>query len=204
MRHCLRRRSAVKRQARLGECMHASATDGKQSVSSKKNTYGLSENEKVLSVITRWGTYAGMKVSQVAFGDPMFVAMFQVAHGPHETKDLVSKLSRRDFKDFMIVEFQVTSPCSISCHMLQWHCGNAFSQAQHDGGSRHGVKYQVLDMQDVPPGLDKNLVLCIGLDLLVDSKGDTVALGLDDASFNVLGVHEVELPRHSIVGIQVS
>ena len=43
-------------------------------------------------------------------------------------------------------------------------------------------------MQGVPPGLDKNLVLCIGLDVLVDSKGDTVALGLDDASFNVLGL----------------
>ena len=70
--------------------------------------------------------------------------------------------------------------------MRQWHCGNAFSQVQHDGGSRHGVKYQVLAMQRVPPGLDKNLVLCIGLDVLVDSKGDTVALGLDDASFNVL------------------
>jgi hypothetical protein len=43
-------------------------------------------------------------------------------------------------------------------------------------------------MQGVPPGLDKNLVLCIGLDVLVDSKGDTVALGLDDVSFNVLGL----------------
>ena len=43
-------------------------------------------------------------------------------------------------------------------------------------------------MQGVPPGLDKNLVLCIGLDVLLDSKGDTVALGLDDASFNVLGL----------------
>ena len=72
--------------------------------------------------------------------------------------------------------------------MRQWHCGNAFAQAQHDGGSRHSVKYQVLAMQGVPPGLDKNLVLCIGLDVLLDSKGDTVALGLDDASFNVLGL----------------
>ena len=43
-------------------------------------------------------------------------------------------------------------------------------------------------MQGVPPGLDKNLVLCIGCDVLLDSKGDTVALGLDDASFNVLGL----------------
>ena len=43
-------------------------------------------------------------------------------------------------------------------------------------------------MQGVPPGLDRNLVLCIGLDVLLDSKGDTVALGLDDASFNVLGL----------------
>ncbi len=42
------------------------------------------------------------------------------------------------------------------------------------------------ELQGVPPGLDKNLVLCIGLDVLLDSKGDTVALGLDDASFNVL------------------
>ena len=56
--------------------------------------------------------------------------------------------------------------------MRQWHCGNAFAQAQHDGGSRHSVKYQVLAMQGVPPGLDKNLVLCIGLDVLLDSKGD--------------------------------
>ena len=72
--------------------------------------------------------------------------------------------------------------------MRQWHRGNAFSQAQHDGGSRHGIKYQVLGMQGVPPGLDKNLVLCIGCDVLLDSKGDTVALGLDDASFNVLGL----------------
>jgi hypothetical protein len=45
--------------------------------------------------------------------------------------------------------------------MKSWHRGNAFSQAQHDGGSRHGVKYQVLVMQGVPPGLDKNLVLCL-------------------------------------------
>ena len=58
--------------------------------------------------------------------------------------------------------------------MQKWHHGNAFSQAQDDGGSRHGNKYQVLDMEDVPPGLDKNLVLCIGLDVLVDRKGDTL------------------------------
>jgi hypothetical protein len=75
MRHYLRRRSAVKHQARLGEYMHVSVTDGKQSVSSKKNTYGLSENEKVLSAIARWGTYAGMKVNQGAFGDPLFVSV---------------------------------------------------------------------------------------------------------------------------------
>ncbi len=43
-------------------------------------------------------------------------------------------------------------------------------------------------MKDVPPGLDKNLVLCIGLDVLLDRKGDTVILGLDDASFKVLGL----------------
>lgn len=47
--------------------------------------------------------------------------------------------------------------------MRQWHCGNAFAQAQHDGGSRHSVKYQVLAMQGVPPGLDKNLVLLLYL-----------------------------------------
>ncbi len=47
------------------------------------------------------------------------------------------------------------------------------------------MKYQVLAMQGVPSGLDKNLVLCIGLDVLLDGKGETVALALDDASFNV-------------------
>ena len=72
--------------------------------------------------------------------------------------------------------------------MTEWHRGNPFSQAQHDGGSRHGMKYQVLVMQGVPRQLDKNLVLCIGLDVLLDAKGDTVALGLDNASFNVLGL----------------
>ena len=50
------------------------------------------------------------------------------------------------------------------------------------------MKYQVLAMQGVPRHLDKNLVLCIGLDVLLDAKGDTVALGLDNASFNVLGL----------------
>ena len=44
----------------------------------------------------------------------------------------------------------------------------------------------------VPPALDKNLILCIGLDVLLDGKGDTVVFGLDDglddASFNVLGL----------------
>ena len=33
-----------------------------QFVTSQRSTYGLSENEKVLSVIARWGTYASMKV----------------------------------------------------------------------------------------------------------------------------------------------
>jgi hypothetical protein len=46
----------TKRQSRLGECMHTSASVGLQSISSKKNTYGLSEKEKVLSAIARWGT----------------------------------------------------------------------------------------------------------------------------------------------------
>jgi len=58
--------------------------------------------------------------------------------------------------------------------MQKWHRGNAFSQAQHDGVRRHGIKYQVLAMEGVPPGLDKNLVSFIGLDVLVDSKGDTL------------------------------
>jgi hypothetical protein len=61
---------AVKRQTRLSECMHAAGSEQIQSISSKKSTYGLSESEKVLSAIARWGTYANMKVSQAAFGDP--------------------------------------------------------------------------------------------------------------------------------------
>jgi hypothetical protein len=55
-----------------------------------------------------------MKVSQAAFVDPLFVAMLQAARGPHETKGVVPKLSKRAFKCFMLAEFQVTSPCSIS------------------------------------------------------------------------------------------
>jgi hypothetical protein len=54
--------------------MHAAGSQGKQSISSRKSTYALSENEKVLSAIARWATYASMKVSQAAFGDPLFVA----------------------------------------------------------------------------------------------------------------------------------
>ena len=108
----------AKRQTRLGECMHASGSEGILSISTKKSTYGLSDNEKVLSAITRWGTYANMKVSQSAFGDPLFVVMLQAARGPHETKGLVPKLSKRAFKGFMLAEFQVTSPSSISCHMI--------------------------------------------------------------------------------------
>ena len=94
-----------------------------RSISSKKSTYALSENEKVLSAIARWGKYASMKVSQTAFGDPLFVAMLQAARGPHETKGLVPKLprTRSAFKGFMLAEFQVTSPSIISCHMFLMH-----------------------------------------------------------------------------------
>ena len=51
-----------KSQLRLGECMQASGTAGIQSSSSKHSPYGLSENEKVLSAVARWGLYASMKV----------------------------------------------------------------------------------------------------------------------------------------------
>jgi hypothetical protein len=73
---------AEKTQLRLGECMQASGTADIQSSSSKQITYGLSENEKVLSSMARWGLYASMKVSQQAFEDPLFVAMLQAARGP--------------------------------------------------------------------------------------------------------------------------
>ena len=59
------------RQAWLGECMHASGSHAIQGHSSQKGPYGLSDNEKVLSAVARWGTYANMKVSQAAFADPM-------------------------------------------------------------------------------------------------------------------------------------
>ena len=71
---------AEKTQLRLGECMQASGTADIQSSSSKQITYGLSENEKVLSSMARWGLYASMKVSQQAFEDPLFVAMLQAEH----------------------------------------------------------------------------------------------------------------------------
>ena len=96
---------AGKRQTRMSECMHAAGSQGIQSISSRKSTYALSENEKVLSAIAGWATYASMKVSQAAFGDPLFVAMLQAARGPHDTKGLVPKLTRSAFKGFMIAEF---------------------------------------------------------------------------------------------------
>ena len=61
--------------------MHAAGSQGIQSISSRKSTYALSENEKVLSAIARWATYASMKVSQAAFGDPLFVAMLPLFLG---------------------------------------------------------------------------------------------------------------------------
>lgn len=104
---------AEKIQLRLGECMQASGTADIQSSSSRHITYGLSENEKVLSAVARWGLYASMKVSQQAFEDPLFVAMLQAARGPHETKGVVPKLTRKVFKGFMHAEYQVTVSSSI-------------------------------------------------------------------------------------------
>ena len=94
--------------------MHVADSQGIQSISSRKSTYALSENEKVLSGIARWATYTNMNVRQAAFGDPLFVTMLQAARGPHETKGLVPKLTRSVFKGFMLAEFQVTSPRIIS------------------------------------------------------------------------------------------
>jgi hypothetical protein len=46
--------------------------------------------------MARWGLYASMKVSQQAFEDPLFVAMLQAARGPHDTKGVVPKLTRKE------------------------------------------------------------------------------------------------------------
>jgi hypothetical protein len=54
-----------------------------------------------------------MKVSQAAFEDPLFVVMLQAARGPHETKGVVPKLTRKMFKGFMYAEYQVPVSCSI-------------------------------------------------------------------------------------------
>ena len=44
-----------KKQLRMSECMHASGSAGIQSSSSKHFIFALSENEKVLSAVARWG-----------------------------------------------------------------------------------------------------------------------------------------------------
>ena len=67
----------------------------------------------LLNTVTRWGLYAIMKVSQAVFEDPLFVTMLQAARGPHETKGVVPKLTRKIFKGFMHVEYQVTVSSSI-------------------------------------------------------------------------------------------
>ena len=97
----------------MSECMQASDSAGIESSSSKHFTYALSENEKVLNAVARWGLYARMIVRQAAFEDPLFVAMLQAAHGPHETKGVVPKLTRKIFKGFMHTEYQVTVSSSI-------------------------------------------------------------------------------------------
>ncbi len=89
----------AKRQTRLGECMHAFGSEGIQSISSKKNTFGLSDNEKVLSAIARWGTYASMKVSQSAFGDPLFD--LHVSLKAEEIRMLVMLRMNREFMEYM-------------------------------------------------------------------------------------------------------
>jgi hypothetical protein len=72
---------ATKRQTRLSACMHAAGSHGIQSISSRKNTYALSENEKLLSAIARWATYSIMKVSQAAFGDPLEPGVWALVQG---------------------------------------------------------------------------------------------------------------------------
>jgi hypothetical protein len=53
-------------------------------------------------------------VSQAAFEDPLFVAMLQAARGPHLTKGVVPKLTKRAFKRFMLAEFarRILASCS--------------------------------------------------------------------------------------------
>ena len=101
--------------------MYASDNQTIQVLSSKKSPYGLSDNEKLLSVIARCGTYANMKVSQAAFADTLFVVILQAAHGPHETKDMVPKLSRQTIKGFLVAEFQVICTSTMRCRILLIH-----------------------------------------------------------------------------------
>jgi hypothetical protein len=84
--------------------MKTSGTVGIHSFSSKHSSYGMSENEKVISVVARWGTYTSMKVSQTIFEDPFFVSMIQEVNGPPQTKGVVPKLTKKAWKGLMSSE----------------------------------------------------------------------------------------------------
>jgi hypothetical protein len=100
---------AEKRQMRMGDCMHASGSAGIESSSSKHFTYALSENEKVLSAVDRWGLYAKMKVSQAAFEDPLFVASdLHVRLKAEEIRMLVMLRMNREFMEYMRSTFPDT------------------------------------------------------------------------------------------------
>ena len=100
----------------MGDAMHLAGSASSNVVPARKSLYGLTEGEKMLSAIARWGTYANMKVRQAAFKDPLFVAMLQAARGPPETKGIVPTLTRQAFKGFMHAEFQVTGFMHAELH----------------------------------------------------------------------------------------
>ena len=88
----------------MGQVMNEEAledTDSGNASCSRVTTLVLSQDEKLLSTVARWATYAPMKVSQSCFADPMFVVMHQAACGPPKTHGLVPTLTTAKLRGYV-------------------------------------------------------------------------------------------------------
>ena len=94
----------------FGECMHQSVILTLPPVTWKKITYGLSENEKVL---TSMGYVHTHESETTCLHRPCVQVVVMMEVGPVDTKGKVWQLTRPVFKGFTISEFQVTCTSTV-------------------------------------------------------------------------------------------
>jgi hypothetical protein len=167
----------------------AGASSSKLLVQGKLGGMVLNFNQKALCAQVRWFVYCKQKISKSMFNDKAFRDMLQCNDTPGEPTPI---LSFKMIDKWVSAEYQIF--LLFFRHALalkrEQAKGNAFAQAQHDGGTlKNHKKVQVQALQWMDPSQNRNHVVVFALSSLAaievvsspttDQEDDFEGLSLD-------------------------